>query len=514
MYVFYYETRIEFMITNLYNEKDTLNDSKSEVPMEKKFRIQINILILATIIIGFTSVLITSSITYNKIIRDDIKNISKLAATNIYSDISNELTKPIFVSLTMANDSFLKSWINDEKGLLESKEHEQSLINYLNGIKEKYNYDSVFFVSGNTDIYYHFNGINKIISEQNEHDQWYYDFLKSNKSYELVIDTDEANENRLSIFINCRVEDEEGNLLGVTGVGLEMNQVQELLEDFSKDFDLDAMLFDKEGKVLIHSSKSTMSERNIFDLDVLNENKEELLSNQYNLGIYEYKEGNSGGYLITHYIEDLDWYLLIKKDTSILVDTFEKQLLNEIIIIISVIIFVLFIVSKLIKQNDEKLLHLAQIDALTNVLNRRGFNDALEKILQEENYSKSLYVFVLDIDCFKKINDSYGHLIGDKVIKLVGHLLQETIKEKGILARWGGDEFTGYLMGNEEEVYAIVEKMFECIRTDSQLKEFQITISLGLTVSQQIDTADTILFRADKALYEAKEKGRNRYFFS
>lgn len=63
-----------------------------------------------TIVIGFISVCITSSVTYNKIIRDDIKNISKLTATNIYSDICNELTKPIFVSLTMANDSFQEAF--------------------------------------------------------------------------------------------------------------------------------------------------------------------------------------------------------------------------------------------------------------------------------------------------------------------------------------------------------------------------------------------------------------------
>lgn len=479
--------------------------------MEKKFRIQINILILATIVIGFISVCITSSITYNKIIRDDIKNISKLTATNIYSDISNELTKPIFVSLTMANDSFLKSWLKDEI-IQDSKEHEEKLVEYLNGIKEKYDYDSVFLVSNNSNIYYHFNGINKVVSTENEHDQWYYSFLNTNKAYELVIDTDEANENRLSIFINCRVEDEDGNLLGVTGVGLELNQVQQLLETFSNDFALDAMLFDEKGNVLIHSNSSIMDKKNIFDIGILNQNKEELLNNFYSLGTYEYKESQSSGYLITRYIDDLNWYLLVKKDTAILMDTFEKQLFNEFFIIIPVVVCVLFIVSKLVKKNDEKLRHLAKLDTLTNVLNRRGFNEALEQKLQVDSLQEAFYVFVLDIDHFKKINDSYGHLIGDNVIKLVGHLLKETIKDKGIIARWGGDEFTGYLYGSEIEICAIVDQIFLSIGEDSQLKEYPITISLGLTASSKIDTVDTILSRADKALYQAKENGRNRYF--
>lgn len=477
--------------------------------MEKTFKIKINIVILVTILLGFISVCITSSFTYNNVIKDDIKNISKLAATNIYSDISNELTKPIFVSLTMANDSFLKSWLKDEKNLVDSMEHERKLIDYLNGIKEKYNYDSVFMVSNNTDIYYHFNGINKIVSEKNEHDQWYYNFLKKNKPYELVIDTDEANENRLSIFINCRVEDENGNLLGVTGVGLELKEVQQLLESFSKDFDLDAMLFDRNGKVLIHSDTSSMSNKNIFDINVLRQNKNDLLNNFYSLGIYEYEEDKSSGYMITRYIDDLDWYLLVKKDTGILFDTFQKQLLNEFLIIIPVIACVLFIVSMLIKQNEAKLNNLAKLDALTNVLNRRGFNEALETMLQLDK--EAFYVFVLDIDYFKKINDSYGHLIGDKVIKLMGHLLEDAVSGKGILARWGGDEFTGYLIGNEEDVISIVNKLFECIKEDTQLKEYDVSISLGLTISQKIDTVDTILSRADKALYEAKEKGRNGY---
>lgn len=479
--------------------------------MEKKFKLQINILILITIIFGFIGVCITSSITYNKVIRDDIRNISKLTSTNIYSDISNELTKPIFVSLTMANDSFLKSWLADEKRLPDSKANEKKLLDYLEGIKEKYNYDSVFLVSENTNIYYHFNGINKVISKQNEHDQWYYDFLNTNEIYALDIDTDEANDNRLSIFINCRVEDEDGNLLGVTGVGLEINQVQELLESFSEDFDLEAMLFDRKGDVLIHTNTSKYKNKNIFNIDVLNKNKNELLSNYYNLEVYEYKEADSSGYLITRYIDDLDWYLLVKKDTSILMDTFEKQLISEFLIIIPVIICVLLIVARLIRQNDIKLTGLAKLDTLTNMFNRRGYNEALDKLLREASYQKSFYVFVLDIDHFKRINDSHGHIMGDKVIKLIGHVISQTIGEKGIAARWGGDEFTGYLFGNKEEVLAIVEDIFHQIRNEPELKKYNITISLGLTASQKVDTVDTILFRADKALYEAKEQGRDCY---
>ena len=82
---------------------------------------------------------------------------------------------------------------------------------------------------------------------------------------------------------------------GVTGVGLEMNQIQQLLENFSKEFDLDAMLFDRDGNVLIHANSSTMTNKNVFDSKALAQNKKEILDNTTKLGIYQYKEGQAKG---------------------------------------------------------------------------------------------------------------------------------------------------------------------------------------------------------------------------
>jgi diguanylate cyclase (GGDEF)-like protein len=83
-----------------------------------------------------------------------------------------------------------------------------------------------------------------------------------------------------------------------------------------------------------------------------------------------------------------------------------------------------------------------------------------------------------------------------------------------VSAIWGGDEFTVYIYEDKEEIKHIIDTIFKQINGEPQLKEYQITISLGLTSSQKIDTVDTMLLRADKALYEAKEKGRNRYIIS
>ncbi len=166
---------------------------------------------------------VINTLTYNGIIKEDIKNISKLSSTNIYSEINNELIKPIFVSLTMANDSFLKKWLVDEQ---EGKASEEDLLTYLNGFYEKYGYNSVFLVSEGTKDYYHYQGLHKTVSDTDNHDQWYFEFVDQDIAYSLDVDNDEAAGNELTVFVNCRIENDQGDLLGVAGVGLRMNQVQ------------------------------------------------------------------------------------------------------------------------------------------------------------------------------------------------------------------------------------------------------------------------------------------------
>lgn len=455
--------------------------------------------------------ILISERTYSVIIKDDIKNISKLTATNIYSDISIKLTKPIFVSLTMANDKFVEDWLEQEKQNPDSPQLQLKIKNYLNGLKEKYGYNSVFLVSDYTKDYYHYKGINKVLSESNQHDQWYYDFLSSKQTYALDVDTDEVNNNKLSIFINCRIEDEQGNLLGVTGVGLEIDKVQELLAEYKKDFKLDAILFDKNGVIQVHSDTNLIEKKNLFADAFLAKNKDKIINNKDSISVIEYKNNGSGGYAISKYIEDMDWYLLVEKDTSILKKSFQAIVLKDLLIFILVMAMVLVIISKLIKKYDMNLRRIATTDALTGLPNRRSFDTSLVRMLQKLDDGKQVMVFVLDIDNFKGINDAFGHLSGDKLICQVGKIVHTCIKERGEVFRWGGDEFTGYIYGNWEEIEENINKVFDMIRNSTETSKFNATISMGTTLLKKDDTIEALLKRADKALYQSKEEGKNRY---
>ena len=160
----------------------------------------------------------------------------------------------------------------------------------------------------------------------------------------------------------------------------------------------------------------------------------------------------------------------------------------------------------------------AKTDMLTGLLNRRGFEDAIAPPMAEaQEEIAPLTLIIADIDRFKRINDNYGHLTGDNVLKLISKLLQKHIKGKDIAGRFGGEEFIMVLPETKldggfalaEQIRASLEKM--TWQSKSSGKDMgTITISLGVAQFMPGEDLDALIARADKALYAAKENGRNR----
>lgn len=470
-----------------------------------KQRNKVGLLISLIILIGIVAIVFFSFTTYSKIIKDDVLNISKLTSTNIYSEINNELTKPIFVSLTMANDSFVKQWLAQE-----DSQNNQEIIAYLDGLRNKYNYHSVFLISAKSLNYFHYNGLFKTISPQDEHDQWYYDFIKQDKLYLLDVDQDQVDHQRLTIFINCKILDDQGNLMGVAGVGIEMTYVQDLIEKFERAYDLEAFLIDENGLVQAHTNPDLIENENINDLDIYANIGPALYNKTDSINVFNDAALYNQQYIISHYIEELNWYLIVRKDTSELAQSFNLQLYYDLFVIVFVLASVLIIVQKIIRKNDAELKNLALLDNLGILSNRKDFDQKLKATLalNEEN-NDAWSVFLMDLDHFKDVNDSHGHLQGDKILKHVMTLCKNALSDH-LITRWGGDEFSGiiYLSG------VLAAEKLEALRleivNDLMLSEFNITISIGVTQAIDIDTEDTIIRRADQALYASKTKGKNQ----
>ena len=164
----------------------------------------------------------------------------------------------------------------------------------------------------------------------------------------------------------------------------------------------------------------------------------------------------------------------------------------------------------------EQVRQIAATDGLTGLLNRRAFDQTLNEIIEQSNY-KQTCLSLLDIDHFKRINDSYGHTIGDNVLKYVAGLLKKHAQKHHHVARYGGEELA-IIMPNTPKHMAI--EISENIRLEMEMSRLKrktdnqplgtITISIGIAELQAGDDPESLIVRADTALYKAKESGRNR----
>ncbi len=160
----------------------------------------------------------------------------------------------------------------------------------------------------------------------------------------------------------------------------------------------------------------------------------------------------------------------------------------------------------------------ASRDPLTGLANRRGFDQELNKIIEESRENLTTFSFIMiDIDHFKNINDTYGHLVGDKVLIGLSQVLSKQVRGSDELARFGGEEFaiimpdtliTGAFTVAENLRRSIEKLRLKHSRTGEQIG--QVTISIGVACSRPGESAQDLIDRCDRALYRAKSLGRNR----
>ena len=175
------------------------------------------------------------------------------------------------------------------------------------------------------------------------------------------------------------------------------------------------------------------------------------------------------------------------------------------------------IFSNELASSNQMLQKLALTDALTNLPNRRFANEHLERqwALAQRNKSP-LSCMMVDIDYFKQVNDTYGHKVGDDVLKKVASVLQSSVRKEDVVCRLGGEEFLVICPGFQQaEFLRYAERLRENVAAltfnEGSGKTFKLTISIGVASKKpELLTSEMLLQLADKRLYKAKESGRNR----
>ncbi len=154
-------------------------------------------------------------------------------------------------------------------------------------------------------------------------------------------------------------------------------------------------------------------------------------------------------------------------------------------------------------------------DALTGLFNRAYLEKQLISAIRDFEYFKIPFgVLFLDIDHFKKVNDTYGHTTGDEVLKMLSHTLKHNLRDSDVVARWGGEEFIVLIKNVDKFALAnIAEKLRNLIERSMiklEDKYLSVTVSIGATLYRSEDTDQSLLSRADQALYTSKRTGRNK----
>jgi len=157
-----------------------------------------------------------------------------------------------------------------------------------------------------------------------------------------------------------------------------------------------------------------------------------------------------------------------------------------------------------------------RIDPLTKIANRHFFDFQLSKKIEETKVFSSLFgILMIDIDHFKSVNDTYGHLVGDEILKIVANSLSSNVEKTGLVSRWGGEEFIAIIdVDNQDDLLKVAEKLRNVVLTSSyQLdsgKTISVSISIGGTLVNSDDDTKSLINRADENMYYAKQNGRNQ----
>jgi diguanylate cyclase (GGDEF)-like protein len=155
----------------------------------------------------------------------------------------------------------------------------------------------------------------------------------------------------------------------------------------------------------------------------------------------------------------------------------------------------------------------SNLDPLTKVLNRRALISYLKEVCTNKDIPYTLHILMIDIDNFKSINDNYGHITGDKILIFIANILRKALRDGDKIFRFGGEEFTIILNRNsDKESEAIANRLLKLISSNNLIymgQKISITASIGMTKFIENDTPDSLMGRADKALYKSKNDGKN-----
>jgi diguanylate cyclase (GGDEF)-like protein len=467
-------------------------------------------LLVRLILLLTTGFLLTSFVSYYvskaSIRLSIIEQELPMTSDTIYSEIQKDLVRPVLISSTMSNDTFLRDW------LIQGESDVKRVNKYLKEIMDSYNAFSSFLVSERSGNYYYWDGVLKKVREEEPRDAWYFRVRNMKEPYEINVDPDLANRDKMTIFINYRVLDYNGRFIGATGIGLTVDSVQALMNDYELRYKRDIFFVGGDGNITLCADNSEQCEKNIHSVEGLRDQAEAILKR--GSGSFQYEREGKTHLLNVRYIPELKWFLFVEKIEDHALVGIQNALYINIGICVLIIVIVLVLTNLTINRYQGRLEHMASTDSLTGLLNRHLLDTIARQALNEAKRSKiSVAAMVIDIDYFKSINDNLGHNIGDMVISDVAKIIKNNLRASDIVFRWGGEEYLVILREcNLWDARSVAEKIrsyVEKLSFPMDKPSVKLTVSIGIATTTGDNLPEELFARADAALYTAKKRGRN-----
>jgi diguanylate cyclase (GGDEF)-like protein len=466
-------------------------------------------LLSLVLVVGFVATSLASFFVSRASLQSQITEAElPLTSDNIFSEIQRDLLRPLFISAMMAGDTFLRDWI------VEGERDPTRIVRYLKEIQERTATFTSFFVSERSRIYYTPSGVLKAVDPAEPRDAWYFRLRDLPAAYEINVDPDMAHRDAMTIFINYKVNDDHGRMIGATGVGLRVGAVKGLIESYQARYQRTVYFVDHKGSVVLHGSAfDPQAVGDIRALEGIGAVAEQIL--KADRGSFRFSRGGRTVHLNSRLIPEFKWILLVEQSEGPALQRVFMTLLFNLGICALVTAVALFLAHAAIRGYRQGLERAATTDRLTGLANRQAWELLFQQVLSAARRKPvPIALMVIDVDRFKAINDTYGHLAGDAVLQEVSARIGTRIRENDLFSRWGGDEFL-ILLGDCGYTDALaraetIRAAFDEQPVVHQWRDIAVSVSIGVTRYRPGEDEDGLLQRVDQALYRAKAAGRNR----
>jgi diguanylate cyclase (GGDEF)-like protein len=464
--------------------------------------------IAVILLLGFVGTSVASYLVARDAVRQRISaHALPLTSDTVYSEVQRDLLRPVFIASMMANDTFVRDWV------LSGETDADKIVSYLARIQSEYGARSSFLVSANTGKYYFPDGVLKQVKEGEPRDAWFFRVRDMQQDYETNVDLDMANRDAMTVFINYRLIDQQHQFIGAVGVGLTLELLGQQINDLAHRYQRRIYFVTPQGRIVLHSRNVAFADQAFPDVEGLGEYWPRLQagrSGEVLTGEYQSVQGTA--LVNARFIPELGWTLVVEEDEDADLGGPRRMLYVNLGLSMVATLLVLWLVALMIQRHQHRLEQMATSDALTGALNRQGFDLVLMQALKEQRRNHgSLVGMMFDIDLFKQINDSHGHLTGDSVLVMVAELARQCLRSNDILVRWGGEEFF-VLLKDCDEVQAghLAQRLCQAVAEHDFGLHRTVTLSVGVAQFIEGQTEDAFFARADAALYRSKQAGRNR----